>query len=135
MKSNLERSVKLFRPLDAFVIFAIIFTALLIFITAQNVLSRSDDALVKITADGTEYTYPLNEDKELTLCSNEISINIVISDGSAHIESSNCPDHCCVAMGTINKDGQTVVCVPAKFIMRIISNSEGGEQAPDAIVS
>jgi len=45
------------------------------------------------------------------------------------VAHSDCPTQDCVRTGTITRSGQSVVCLPARFILRL----EGGETAPDGV--
>lgn len=44
-----------------------------------------------------------------------------VKQGAIRMLSSPCPDKVCVNMGWINRPGQSVVCVPNRVIIRIIS--------------
>ena len=42
--------------------------------------------------------------------------------------SATCPDHLCIKQGTINKKGQSIICLPHKLIVEVVS---GGENKQD----
>ena len=44
---------------------------------------------------------------------------------------ANCGDHTCIRTGAISREGETIVCLPHRMVVRV----EGGEGAPfDAAV-
>jgi len=45
------------------------------------------------------------------------------------VARSDCPTQDCVRTGTITRSGQSVVCLPARFILRL----EGGRPDPDGV--
>lgn len=52
--------------------------------------------------------------------SGEAGIRVAVSD---------CPTQDCVHTGTITRSGQSIVCLPARIIIRL----EGGEREPDGV--
>ena len=50
----------------------------------------------------------------------------------AHIIESPCPDKLCIHQGYINKNGQTVLCLPGKVMVTAIADKKDGE--PDAVL-
>lgn len=56
---------------------------------------------------------------------------IEIDGEDVHVSDSDCTDKTCVRMGTINRKGESVVCLPNGVVLEIDSPSETG---PDAIL-
>ena len=51
--------------------------------------------------------------------------NIIrIKDKKAKIKESDCSNQTCVNMGTISKDGQTLICLPHKVEVTIVSDDK-----------
>ena len=75
-----------------------------------------------ITIEGREYgRYSLSVDQTIRV-ENEKGINtVVIRDGSAHMEEADCPDGYCINMGDKSKAGETIVCLPHRLVVEIIS--------------
>ncbi len=70
-------------------------------------------------------TYPLNEDKEIEIEHRGQVVNkIIIEDGYCYMENAECPDHLCIKQGKIEKIGQTIVCLPNKVVVTVISDSD-----------
>jgi hypothetical protein len=82
-----------------------------------------------VLRDGQEVLrLPLSEDAEEVITEGEDSNTVVIRDGTASVTQANCPDKVCVHTGEIRYEGQTIVCLPHKVIVRI----EGGDSGLDA---
>lgn len=50
---------------------------------------------------------------------------LVIEDGTARIETADCPDELCVQMGRISRSGQSIICLPHQVVVEI----QGGKEA------
>ncbi len=70
-------------------------------------------------------TYPLNVDKEIEIEHRGQVVNkIIIEDGYCYMENAECPDHLCIKQGKIEKIGQTIVCLPNRVVVTVISDSD-----------
>lgn len=58
---------------------------------------------------------------------------VEVTDGKIRVKSDNCPDQICVRTGYISKPGQTIVCLPHKFLIEI--QTENGSIDDDIIIS
>ena len=90
-------------------------------------LNKTEGAYAVVVVDKVETaTYPLNVDTEIRL-ENDGSYNIlVIENGSAKIKEASCPDKLCVKQHEIKFNGETLVCLPNKTTVKIVS-----KQNPD----
>ena len=50
-------------------------------------------------------------------------------EAGIRVSRSDCPTQDCVHTGTITRGGQSIVCLPARIVIRL----EGGTVAPDAV--
>ena len=50
--------------------------------------------------------------------------------GGVRVSESDCPTQDCVHTGTVTRPGQSIVCLPARIVVRL----EGGEALVDAVV-
>ena len=65
-------------------------------------------------------TLDLNRNTRITLQGkNNITLVIVVDNGSVYVESSECPDKICVNKGRISKEYETIVCLPARTIIEV----------------
>lgn len=80
-----------------------------------------------IDADGELTRLSLGRESKMDLVSNGIALTVVVSEGEICVESADCPDKLCVATGKISAPGRSIVCVPARFSVRIVSG-EGEDE-------
>ncbi|OYP37556.1 hypothetical protein CG709_05765 [Lachnotalea glycerini] len=48
----------------------------------------------------------------------------MIKDQKAKMEEANCPDKLCVHQKSIDKTGETIVCLPHKVVITVIDAKE-----------
>ena len=89
-------------------------------------LLRSSGNTVKVTVDGKLYgTYSLSENRTEDIISGEnkqFHNRLVIKDNKAYIESASCPDGICVAHRPIHRNGESIICLPNKVVVTVVSN-------------
>ena len=66
---------------------------------------------------------PLNVDAEF-LVEGSYTNKVVVKDGKAFIEESDCPGTDCVHSGAIREAGRSIVCLPNRVELRIEGASE-----------
>jgi|LSQX01.3.fsa_nt_gb hypothetical protein len=72
------------------------------------------------------------EAQEIRVDTGEGGYNIVkISSEGVVVLDANCPDRLCVSSPTIKVPGQSIVCIPHKFVVRIIGESQGDNAVDD----
>ena len=84
-----------------------------------------------VYVDGKEFgRFPLSEDTEVIIPGvRGFNNHLVIRDGKADITEAFCPDKICVHERSINKAGETLVCLPNKVVVEI----EGERGGIDAV--
>jgi hypothetical protein len=88
-------------------------------------LLREEGATVVVEIDGvTVATYSLFENGEYSL--NGGTNVLVIENGQAYLNYSDCPDHTCEKTGKIQYVGQTIVCLPNLLTITIKGEADGG---------
>ena len=115
-------SIKKYR-LDIIVISAILLVSVSLLLIMT--LSQKDGAVAVVEIDGktvAEYSLAVNGEYSLNNGTNVL----VIENGQAYLNYSNCPDHTCEITGKIHYVGQTIVCLPNKLSITIKGNAEGG---------
>ena len=114
-------------------------------VCALAVWSRGTDTgelTAVVTVDGTEAErIPLKDfpDGERTYSGNGYTLHVRLeaSQGETglglYVAEADCPTQDCVHTGTITRAGQSIVCLPARIIIRL----EGGavdKDAPDVVI-
>lgn len=70
-------------------------------------------------------SYPLDKDMSVTITSANGGYNtLVIKDGKADVTDADCPDKLCVNQHSISFNGETIVCLPNKLVVKIVSEAE-----------
>lgn len=80
---------------------------------------------IAITVDGKEYgTYSLLEEQTITIGEGD-TINIIeIKGGKAYMKEASCPDQLCVDQNEISFDKESIICLPNKVVITVISDVE-----------
>ena len=109
--------------LDIIIIAAILLASLALLLVMT--LLREEGATVVVEIDGvTVATYSLFENGEYSL--NGGTNVLVIENGQAYLNYSDCPDHTCEKTGKIQYVGQTIVCLPNLLTITIKGEADGG---------
>ena len=110
----------------------IIFILCILFVAAIGMLYlfvfRSQGDTVKVTVNGEIYgTYLLSEDitEDIRTGDNGEYLNrLVIKDGKAYMETATCPDGICVDHAPIFRDGESIVCLPQRVVVTVVTNQD-----------
>ena len=89
-------------------------------------MNSGQGARVEVYVENKLYnTYPLDKDQKINI-KEKIGriINIHIHDKVVEITNANCPDKVCIHTGFIDKPGQSIVCLPHKINIKIISDDD-----------
>ncbi len=129
-KLSLKRKVK--NDIVLAVVIVLLATAGLLLFNLTK--TTGDYVLVKI--DGVEkYRYSLAENIDMVVFNgenDEFWNRIVISDGTVCVSEANCPDKICVGHRKINKDNESIVCLPHKVVVEVVSVVNTDE--PDVVM-
>ena len=88
-----------------------------------------------VSVDGTEIDRVSLEDAagEKTYQAGAYTLTGEYAAGSARVRTSNCPPQDCVHTGVVSRGGQSIVCLPARIVIRLEGGkAEGG--AVDAVL-
>ena len=97
---------------------AVILAAALIFALVGKVTALPAQAL-RITVNGENHgIYNITEDQEIKI--NDTNI-CQIEDGKVRMTWADCPDQICVHTAEISKDGGSIICLPNRIVLEIIS--------------
>ena len=75
-----------------------------------------DDKLVQ--------TIDLSVDDEYTFQTDKGSNTVEVRNGAVSMKSADCPDKVCVRMGTKNRNGATITCLPHKLVIEVHGGQE-----------
>lgn len=67
---------------------------------------------------------PLSKNEEFTIKTPKGYNNVKVHDGGVEVVEASCPDDVCVKTGFITKSNQSIVCIPNKVSIKIVSNEK-----------
>ncbi|HBA97127.1 MAG TPA: NusG domain II-containing protein [Lachnospiraceae bacterium] len=108
------------------ILIAVFTAAAIIFFAASRLFHHEKGAFVQITVNGVVYkTLPLGEDTIITIDGyNGGSNTLQIKDGCAFITDADCPDKLCRRQKKVSYKGGTLVCLPHRVIVSVLSGQE-----------
>ena len=122
MDQQKQKNTKKYR-LDIIVIAAILLVSLLLVLAVF--LARKEGAVAVVEIGGEVVgEYPLSRDGVFPL--NGGTNVLVIEDGTAYLNYSNCPDHTCELTGKIRYVGQSIVCLPNRVAITVTGEAKDG---------
>ena len=97
--------------------------AIAMLVLAIFTLTREEGTYVIVRVDGNQVAkYSLSQNGEYSL-NNGTNI-LRIDNGTAYLTEADCPDHLCVKQGKVNKNGETITCLPNKLTVTVYSTEE-----------
>ena len=97
---------------------AVILAAALIIALVSKLTAEPAQAL-RITVNGETYgIYDITEDQEIKI--NDTNI-CQIENGKVRMTGADCPDQICVHTAEISKAGGSIICLPNRIVLEIIS--------------
>jgi len=107
------------KPLRLFRIWDIILLAVILALLGAGLFlyfASSEGDYAEIYIDGEKYmTLSLKKDREVDLD----ALTVVVRNGAVHVEDPACKDKICEKRGEIRKSGESIVCAPARVVIRI----------------
>lgn len=104
---------------------------LAVFALALSLVRASVPAVsVEIITEDTRTVYPLSENREIPIASAGHSLILTVKDRAVSVTETDCPSGICAATGWISGVGQSIVCAPARVLVKIVG--EEGDHGKDA---
>ncbi len=111
-----------FKKKDLILVVGVVVIALLAG-AAHFLLQGSGKEQVVVKIDGVvDATYDLNEEQEIII--NNGSNVLMIKDGKADMIEADCPDKLCVDQRVISKNNESIICLPNKVVVEVLSPEE-----------
>lgn len=122
---------KFFSLFDIVIIVIVLATSVFSF---ASVFSRDTDNLTCVVRCDSETVYTVNLDKiEDTVCKKidcDYPLTVVVEKDCVYVKDACCPDRLCEHSGKIKTENQSIVCLPAKVSVTLLSE----ENTVDAVV-
>lgn len=108
-----------------FIVIAV--TAVLILISCVFLYGVNDGTgkYVQVEVDGAVTdTLPLDKDTVLEISTEKGSNTLVIKNGEAAVTRADCPDLICVNHRVVKRNGESIICLPHRVVITVISDAE-----------
>lgn len=116
-----------------FIIIGIVAVTVGILVFFLYFVNADSGNIVTVEKDGQIIeTLKLDEDIERNYDFDGETNTLVIKDGKASVTQANCPDGICVNHKSINKSGESIICLPHKFVVTV-SNDKTTDDDIDAV--
>lgn len=80
---------------------------------------------VRVEINGeTVETISINKDFEKQYTTDGNTNTLVIKDGKASVIEANCPDKLCVSSMAIKRTGESIICLPHKFVVTVLDEKD-----------
>lgn len=84
---------------------------------------------VEVTVDGKVVdTLSLDDDIKKEYGYNGNTNTLVIKDGKAKVTDANCPDGICVNHKWVNRSGESIICLPHKFVVTVTDEKTADDE-------
>lgn len=112
-----------------FIVIAVIVAVAGILLFFLYGVNSDSGVYVQIEIDGTvTETLPLDTDTTKEIMTENGGVNIlVIEDGYAKMTDANCPDGICTNHKRINKNGESIICLPHKVVVSVVNEDDSDE--------
>lgn len=112
---------------DLILLFVLLAAGIAAFFSVR-LLTQKGGTQVKVLLRGELYgTYRLLEDQSVSIRQNGVVTNVMqIQDGKASMIQADCPDKLCVHQKAIDKQGETIVCLPNQVVIEVEGALEAG---------
>lgn len=132
MKKKLQQYLKMTKPFDYIILILLVFisfTPVIVFAVKEAAMGEDNIRYAIISINGEEvdrFDLDKTENMTKTYYPAEGKYNIIeIKNGKIRDKEDNSPDQIAVKTGWIERNGQTSICLPHKFIIEI--RQEGQE--------
>ncbi|MDY6795321.1 MAG: NusG domain II-containing protein [Actinomycetota bacterium] len=118
-------------PGDILLVLAVVAVSVFLISQSASGAGGDDNLEVSISVNGEEVmVLPLlEESRELVIEGYQGKSYIEIEGGRIHMVDSACPEKHCVRTGWISHPGESIVCLPNRVVIEVVS----GEEGPDVI--
>ena len=127
-----SKTLKRIKKAIKFLLFILIFIILIVIAVTfgiNQLINAKDGEKIEIYVDNKLYkTYDIDDEDEIKIESNEGYNVVKIHDHGVEIDEASCPDKVCVHEGFITKPSESIVCLPNKVHIKIVSNQDYEEE-------
>ncbi len=120
---NSER--KYFRPLDVVVVLLVLVISAVSFLSQFNSKDESLNCVIRVNGE-VKHEIMLDSLDTATLIDVECDypLSVYVSKDGVYVAFSSCPDKLCEHTGMIERESQSIVCLPAKVSVTLTGSSD-----------
>lgn len=101
---------------------AVVLLAAFLLLGIYYLIPDQGSTMVEVYVDGELYgSYPLEEEQTVDINGTN---RLIIEGGTADMDWADCPDKLCVHQKSISRNGESIICLPNKVVVTIVSNEE-----------
>ncbi len=119
---------------DIILIIGVIIIALLSILVNKMINSGKSDMVVIYVDNKLYKEFPINENKSIEINRGKNKNTVYIHNKGVEMSHANCQDKVCVKTGFIKNPGESIVCLPHKVSIEIVSKGKDKKQH-DVIVN
>ncbi len=108
---------------DLIFIIILLFIALISLLFLKTSSKNGSRAIVSVNKE-VILSIPLDKDTNIVVPETKGENVVRIKDGAASMSEADCPDQICVKHKPISKSGETIVCLPHKVVIEIVSEED-----------
>lgn len=111
---------------DFVVLFVVLFITAMTFIinVERSFVSKNMEVVVRVNGEVIDQ-FDIGSDIKKVYETEQGFNEIIINSGKAYISDADCPDSICVNTKHTEKNGDSVVCLPNRFSIEVVGQSEG----------
>lgn len=114
---------------DILLIVILFIIAILSGFLIHNIFNNQGDYVQVLIDNKVVDEYSLSKDGVYDINYDDYINQLTIKDGVAFINNANCRDLICVNYGQISKDGESIICLPHKLVVRVVSQDNANLDA------
>lgn len=127
---------KFMKNTDFIIISLILVIAFILFIINRIYFTTDGNKVLVIIDNAVSGSYSLDEDISMVIEGVDGGTNtLVIEEGKADITHASCPDKLCVNQHRVSRTGESIVCLPNKVVVKVVSSSGDNEDVEIDIIA
>lgn len=110
------------RKIDLIIIAVIIFMAAVSFIVIHIFYKDTGKTVQIFVKNRLVKELPLDKDITYNIEDGDYFNTLTIKDSRVYMTDANCPDKLCVKQKEIKENGENIICLPHKVIVKVVSD-------------
>lgn len=112
------------RKSDLIVIGILIVISIISLVCVRTLFVKKGSSVQVFIDNKPNKSFDLNKDNNYLINTKEGYNLLVIKNGKARVAEADCVEQICVNTKEISKDGESIICLPHKVVIRIVSDND-----------